>query len=119
MEEVVRRCDRLIGTKGKRCEERIPDDEPTNFTFRDVGYKADLCAKHQEDFEKAISSFLHIAEPTTARAGTAMRKAMRGKKGAFTTKEVREWAQAQGRDVSSSGRLPNAMIEEFRQAQRG
>lgn len=89
------------------------------FTFKDVGYKADLCAKHQQDFENAISSFLHLAEPTTARVGTAMRKAMRGQKGSFTTKEVRDWALAQGRDVAPSGRLPNALIEDFKQAQRG
>jgi len=119
MQEVVRRCDRLIGTKGNRCGERVPNDEPTRFVIDGVGYEADLCEKHHEDFNRAVASFLHIAEPTTARAGNAMRKAMRGKKGAFTTKDVREWAAAQGRDVPASGRLPNAMIEEYKQSQRG
>lgn len=118
MQEVVRKCDHLIGTKGNRCGQRVPDDEPTRATFDGVGYEADLCEKHKEDYRKAIASFLHIAEPTTARAGNAMRKAMRGKKGAFTTKDVREWAKAQGRDVPPSGRLPGAMIEEYKQSQR-
>jgi|SRR5881396_489643 len=120
MQEVVRRCDRLIGTKGKRCGERVPGDEPTRFMFEDVGYEADLCDKHRDEFQASIQAVLHIAEPTTARAGSAMRKAMRGKKGiTFTTKEVREWAIAQGREVPPSGRLPNTLINEFKEVQRG
>lgn len=119
MEEVVRRCDRLIGTKGKRCLERIPDDTPTSFTYEGVTYKADLCAKHQADFLRSIEDFLHIAEPVSARNGGAIRKAMRGKKSGdpYTTKDVREWLKAQGRsDIPPSGRLPKSAFEEYEAA---
>jgi hypothetical protein len=43
---------------------------------------------------------------------------MKGKKGAFTTKDVREWLQAQGRDVAPSGRLPEAVLKEYERAQK-
>ena len=116
MEVRSRLCDQLIGTKGKRCGEPVPNDEPTSFTLDGVGYEGDLCGAHKEDFKKAIEKFLAISEPTTTRAGNAIRKAMKGKSGAFTTKEVREWALAQGRDVSISGRVPNSLIEEYKDA---
>lgn len=118
MQEVVRRCDKLIGTKGNRCGERVPDDSPTLFSFQGVAYSSDLCEKHQSELEAVLAPFLTTAEPTTTKSGHAVRKAMRGKKGAFTTKDVREWLTANGREVAGSGRLPNALIEEYKEAQK-
>lgn len=118
MQEVVRRCDRSIGTKGNRCGERVPNDEPTSFGYRGVTYELDLCEKHQSDLDGVLEPFLHMAEPTTTKNSGAVRRAMRGKKGAFTTKDVREWLQAQGRDVAPSGRLPNSLIEEYKESQK-
>jgi len=31
----------------------------------------------------------------------------------FTSQDVRKWMKEQGREVSSGGRLPNAVIQEF------
>ncbi|MDT7655169.1 MAG: hypothetical protein QOI36_6580 [Pseudonocardiales bacterium] len=118
MQEVVRRCDYLIGTKGNPCGERLPEDKPTPFTYDLVEYEADLCEKHRVDYAKAMTPFVTIARPVRTRAGTAVRKAMKGKKGAFTTKDVREWLQAQGRDVAPSGRLPEAVLKEYERAQK-
>lgn len=116
MQEVVHKCDRKIGTKGNRCGQRVPNDEPTRFSFNGVEYEVDLCEKHQADLADALDPYISAGEPTTTRTGTAIRRAMRGKKGAFTTKDVREWLQAQGRDVPPSGRLANALIEEYKEA---
>lgn len=114
MEEVVRRCDYLIGTKGNRCSERLPDDEPTPFNYDRVEYEADLCEKHKADYVKVMAPFVAVARPIRTRSGTAVRKAMKGKGDRpFTTADVRKWLQDQGKEVAPSGRLPESVMKEF------
>lgn len=114
MQEVIRRCDYKI--KGKPCGQRVPEDSPTTFVLSAVTYQMDLCGEHATEFSKALDPFLHIAEPTKARTGKAVRQAIKGKKGTFTTKDVRQWLVDNGREVSPTGRIPNSMIEEYKTA---
>lgn len=116
MQEVIRRCDYQV-SKGKVCGEKVPDNAPTEFAVDAVNYEADLCAAHKKEMLTAMKSFLDIASPTKTRAGRAVRSAIRGKKGTFTTKDVRAWLQEQGREVSPTGRIPNDLIEEYKVAQ--
>jgi len=115
MQEIIRRCDREV--KGQPCGERVPDDAPTTFVVNSVAYEMDICAQHYQEFFDALEPYLHIAAPTKARAGKAVRQVLRSKKGPFTTKDVRKWLQEQGKDVSPTGRIPNALIEEYKAAQ--
>lgn len=119
MEEVVRRCDTPVGRKGGTCGERIPEDRPFVFTVDGVEYAADLCDKHREAFKEAISVYMQVARPVRTRAGSAVRAAIRGQNGVFTTKDVRAWLREQGRDVAGSGRLPQELIEEYKIAHAG
>lgn len=114
MQEVIRRCDLLVN--GKRCGERVPDDSPTSFAVNSTTYEMDLCATHYQDFYEALEPYLGVAEPTKTRAGRAVRRAIRGQTGAFTTKDVRQWLQEQGRDVSPTGKIANALVEEYKVA---
>lgn len=116
MQEIIRRCDRDI--RGKACGERVPEDSPTTFVVNSVTYQMDLCAKHYTEFINALEPFLHIAEPTMTNTGKAVRKALKGRNGAqpFTTKDVRKWLMEKGREVSPTGRIPNSLIEEYREA---
>ena len=113
MQEVIRKCDYKVS--GKAHGEVI--DGPTYFTVDDVTYEMDVCAAHEKEFKKALEPFLKIANPVKTRAGRAVRSALRGKKGTFTTKDVRAWLQEQGREVSPTGRIPNDLIEEYKVAQ--
>ena len=121
MQEVVHRCDRPVGKSGNPCGERVPDDKPTRFCLDDEEYEADLCERHRNDLDKALSVYIEMARrparTTTPKKSTAVRTVLRGKKGTFTQRDVREWLKQQGRDVASSGRLPNEFIEEYKQAQ--
>lgn len=115
MQEVILRCD--FEEKGSKCGLVVPDNRTTTFALDAVSYEADLCAKHKKVFEACMQPVMSIARPTTSRAGKAVRQALKGKKGTFTTKDVRKWLQDQGREVSPTGRIPNALIEEYKEAQ--
>src|SRR6059058_1140286 len=115
-----RTCDMPTGSKGNRCAQRVPNDEPFTFGFGGAEYEADLCEKHQNAFATAVKDFTALA--TESEGGTnsratknsgSVRKVLKGKGGVFTTKDVREWLAAQGREVAPSGRLPNTLIEEY------
>lgn len=113
MEEVIRRCDFKIGTKGRVCGETVPDNEPTPING---DYSADLCGRHREGYNAAVAPYLDVAvKVSTTRKGHHVRRSLSGRSGQpFTTADVREWMRSQGREVSDSGRLPNDVIEEYK-----
>lgn len=116
-QKTILECDRLV--RNQPCG--APVEERTTFVGRDsITYSLDLCEKHVLDFDKALQPFIEIADPIKAKTGSAVRKALKGKGGGkpFTTKDVRNWLIEQGRDVPASGRLPNALIEEYQAAQK-
>lgn len=115
MQEVIHRCD--FDVKGKACGNDVPDNSATTFSIDAVSYEMDLCATHRKQFTSVMQPYLTIAQPTTARAGKAVRQALKGKRGTFTTKDVRRWLLDQGREVSPTGRIPNSLIEEYKVAQ--
>lgn len=119
MQETVRYCDVPIKKRGElvACGERVPDDEATPFALGNGAYEADLCEGHREKLSEALAVYIQVARPVRAsNTGQQVRKALKSKKGTFTTKDVRRWLAEQGRDVAPTGRLPNELIEEFRAA---
>lgn len=112
-QEVVHRCDMPVGKKGNTCGERVPDDEPVQFTFEGVDYDVDLCERHREVMTNAMAPFVSIAKVRAPRTRANVRQVLRGRSGSFTTKDVRLWLQEQGREVAPSGRLPNELIQEY------
>lgn len=116
MEEVTRKCDMPKGTKGNTCGQRVPGDEPMQFNVGGVEYHADLCEQHRAAFSQALVPFIAIARPVSTRNGPAIRKALRGRQGVFTTADVRKWLREEGREVSPTGRLPQEVIAEYEAA---
>jgi hypothetical protein len=117
MQEIVRLCDMPVNQKGggSAPHGQKVTGEPTQFSVGGTGYEVDLCVTHRSEFDKALAPFIEAASPIS-RTGTAVRKALKGKKGGFTTKDVRKWLSEQGREVAPSGRLPNELIEEYKTA---
>lgn len=111
-------CDLPIGRKNIRpCGETVEDAKPTVFVIEGIEYEAHLCPPHKEGFIDAVGPYLAIASPTVQRSSGKVRKALRGRHGTpFTTREVREWARAQGREVPTAGRLPEPLMEEYADA---
>jgi hypothetical protein len=90
--------------------------DTTRFTVENLSYQLDLCDEHKESFSNYMEVLVEISEAVGSRTGSTVRKALKGKKGVFTTKDVRLWLQEQGRDVAPTGRLPNELIEEYKRA---
>jgi hypothetical protein len=106
--------------KTEACGLPVPNNEPTPVTVGTTRYLMDLCAKHQESLIAALQPYTSIASDTQQRNGTAVRKAIQGADGRpFTTKDVRLWLQAQGREVPEAGRLPQALLVEYQEAHGG
>jgi hypothetical protein len=116
METIHRLCDYQIksGRYYETCGKDVEDT--TRLVIRNETFFVDLCTQHFKTLQEANRPFTDVANDAQRRTGTAVRKAIKGKKGTFTTKEVREWLRAQGRDVPDSGRLPATAIEEYQEA---
>lgn len=113
-------CDFKIkkGSKKVPCGKDVPNNEPTAVTIATTKYLMDLCEEHQEAMQAALQPFLDVANDVQKRTGNVVRKVIQGKKGAFTTKDVRNWLKAEGREVSETGRLSNEIIQEFMDAHK-
>lgn len=118
MDIVEKRCDFKIRTahKERTCGQVVPNNDPTEFALAPDSYSADLCTEHRQTLSDLLAPFVEVGRRSRAIASvnTRGRKVLRGNGGkTFTTKDVREWLVAQGREVSSSGRVPNVDIDEF------
>lgn len=111
------RCDMPLKKRGELvpCGEEVLGAEPTLFSLGSTTYKAELCEVHSQKLTEALAPFIEVSEQVRANA-SQVRKALKGKKGTFTTKDVRKWLAEQGRDVAPSGRLPNELIDEYKAA---
>ena len=118
MDIVEKRCDFKMrtGRMERTCGQAVPDNEPTEFALAPDSYSADLCSEHRQTLSDVLSPFIEVGRRSRAIASVNSRgrKVLRGKGGkTFTTRDVREWLQEQGRDVPPTGRVPNVDIEEF------
>jgi hypothetical protein len=118
-EQMTRFCDVKVKGRKTPCGQPVPDNEPTHITYGTTRFSMDLCDEHKLKLEAAIQPYTDIAHDTAKRMGTVVRKAVATKRGtAFTTKDVRKWLEEQGREVSSTGRLPDHLIKEFQEAHK-
>jgi hypothetical protein len=119
-ERVSKFCDIKVkkGRTEKSCGRPVPDDIPTAVTIGTTRYLMDLCEEHQDALNDAVQPFISVAHDAQKRTGTQVRKALQGKRGAFTTADVRKWLQEQGREVSHTGRLPEDLLREYQDAHK-
>jgi hypothetical protein len=118
-EKINRFCDWPTG-RGRtkhECGAEVDDNEPTEFVIDGITYLMDVCTDHHEEWLDLNATALDIATPIASKkASSAVRAVMKGNRGAFTTKDVREWLREQGVDVPESGRLSKEYIEEYKAA---
>ncbi|MDX3260803.1 Lsr2 family protein [Streptomyces sp. MI02-2A] len=117
---VQKKCDFKYhpGTKReKACGKDVPDNESTVFSVGPVRYETDLCADHKATLLEDLEPYTSIARNVQRRYGKVVRKAIQGRQGAFTTRDVRNWMREQGVEVSDTGRVPEDWIKRFMEAQ--
>jgi hypothetical protein len=82
------------------------------FAYRGVSYTIDLTDKEAAGFDKAIAAYLERA----TKIGGRRRSASTASKGDYNPKDVRSWAESQGIDVPSRGRIPGDIVERYKSA---
>ena len=91
-------------------------DETISFALDGAAYEIDLNAKNAAALRKALDKYVGAARKPAivARRGAARRPAARVSD--VDPKAVRVWAQEQGLEISSRGRIPGEILESYRAA---
>lgn len=82
--------------------------ETVTFTYGGTTYEIDLAPKNRDALDAALSPFIKAARSTGP--GGSRRSRSRGEADAAA---IRAWASANGIDVSSRGRVPRSVREQY------
>lgn len=96
------------------------DGETIRLTYRGNTYELDLNNKNLEALDKALQKYLDRGTRLTDKASSSRRGVGRGSRtsGGPDTKVVREWAQANGLEVSARGRISALVMEQYEASNR-
>lgn len=115
--DVSHRCDNQIrlGRKYEKCNKPVDGDAPTLFSLDGTAFAGDLCAGCKQKLHEAMAPFMKISRPEYTLVEGVVRKALGllpdGR--AVTATGVREWAQANGVTVSSTGRIAQDVYAQY------
>ena len=89
-----------------------------SFSFNGTDYSIDLSGTNAGKFEQAVSPYIEHAQRvggrrSSNRGGSAASKPT----GTVDSKAVRAWAQSNGIELSSRGRIPADVVEKYQAAQ--
>ncbi|WSE16938.1 Lsr2 family protein [Streptomyces sp. NBC_01397] len=89
-----------------------PDASSVSFAFDGKNYTVDLTEAEKEEFAKVLSPYLDVAEEATS-GQVAIPAQSTGPDPA----KVRAWAQENGIEVNTKGRVPHSVIAQYERAQ--
>ena len=101
-------------------DEDTPAVDTVTFAYDGQTYEFELCSGHLDEFHKVMQGYVASARPAGARRRTTAHRApARAGRPAATADlaAVRQWARAQGYQVSDRGRVPATIREAFEAAQ--
>lgn len=105
---IVQVTDDLDGSKGA---------EEVSFSFQGTDYTIDLAKKNLSSLEKALKPYIEAA--TKVPKGPSRRRRSSKSAGAAPNLgAVREWARSAGIEVSSRGRIPQAVLDQYEAARK-
>lgn len=91
--------------------------DTVEFGWGGKSYEIDLTDKEKADFEKALKKYIEVARST--RKTEAVARARRGSKPQSTgptPAQIRVWAAENDIEVPARGRIPEAVIAQFHEA---
>ncbi len=92
------------------------DGQIVSFGLDGTAYEIDLTNEHADELREALARYVQAARKTGSdRAARTTRRARPSKTDVSST-AVREWAKANGIEVSPRGRIPQKVVEQFRAA---
>ncbi|MFE5290226.1 Lsr2 family protein [Nocardia sp. NPDC056611] len=93
-------------------------EETVTFAIDGVDYEIDLSGKNAEKLRAALATYAEHGRKVTPARRTPGRKKPTASASRPSDREestaIREWARAQGHQVSSRGRIPVEIVEEYR-----
>jgi hypothetical protein len=106
VETIVTLSDDLDGSKA---------DRTVTFGFEGVSYEIDLSKKNATALGKALAPYVAAARKLPARGRRGARAPVRGggsgRRPDLVT--VRQWARANGHEISDRGRVPAAILDAY------
>ncbi|MDX2375916.1 Lsr2 family protein [Microbacterium sp. LRZ72] len=96
----------------------VGEGETVLFSLDGTAYEIDLTEENAAALRGALERYISAARPVTSRSASAISSPRRRRGGArpdYTA--VREWARANGHQVSDRGRVPASVLEAYEQAQ--
>ena len=80
------------------------------FSIDGRDYEIDLCQRHSERFDEAVSRFATQARKASGRLVRTKRRTAAHRK---HSAQVRAWAKANGLTVSERGRIPSDVVSRY------
>lgn len=98
-------------------QKEIPqgDHRVRRFSFEGRDYEIDLCAKHSEKFDEAISRYAQRARKSSGRPVRVKRRTAAHRQ---HSANVRAWAKKTGIAVSDRGRIPADVVARYEATHR-
>jgi hypothetical protein len=107
----------------QRVEVTLVDDldgstaaETIHFGLGGTQYAIDLSAAHAEQLRGTLAKYIEAARKGNANGAASSKSARKAATGAPNPSEVREWAKAEGYEVSERGRVSNDLVVKFQEA---
>lgn len=91
-------------------------DETVRFGLDGVSYEIDLTTKNAHKLRDAVAGYVAEARRVGGRASGRRRSARASRGGGTDAGTVREWARANGYEVSERGRVPGRVLEAYQAA---
>jgi hypothetical protein len=96
----------------------VGEGETVLFSLDGIAYEIDLTDENAAALRSALDRFISAARPVSARGAAATGPARKRRRtGQQDYGAIREWARANGHQVSERGRVPASVIEAYEAAQ--
>jgi len=94
------------------------DGQTVHFGLNGTAYEIDLTNDHADELREALARYVEAARKTGSDRPARGRGTGRSRSGKSDVSPVavREWARANGIEVSGRGRIPYSVVERFRAA---
>jgi hypothetical protein len=105
-------------------DEKIEADETVTFSLDGTSYEIDLSDANARKMRNVFGKYVEAARKVTAKGRAAENRRTRQSSGGTVTNirsrdkgvAIREWAKANGKEVSQRGRIPAAIVAEYEAA---
>jgi len=110
---------RIVETQYDDLDESTEDVRRVSLSVDGQSVEIDLSAKNLDKLSKAVAPYLEAGRKTSSSTAPRRRRtsaAPAAPRKSSDTQAIREWAQANGHDVNSRGRIKKDIVEAYEAA---